>query len=42
MKKDGVLMHLYLISYIMLTYLMLFAALFNAVCLYNSSTRPSN
>ena len=32
-----ILMLLYIIMYIVLAYLMLFAALYNAVCLYNAS-----
>ena len=32
-----ILMLLYIMPYIVLAYLMLFAALFNAVCLYNAS-----
>ena len=35
-----ILMLLYIMLYIVLAYLMLFAALSNAVCLYNSSFLP--
>ena len=41
-KHDGlpILMLLYIMLYIVLAYLMLFAALSNAVCLYNASFLP--
>ena len=35
-----ILMLLYIMQYIVLAYLMLFAALSNAVCLYNASFLP--